>query len=168
MLLSTSRLTIQELDASMAYAIHLQSLEEDVRRYVPDEVFESEEESLTVIQSLQSNYETKRGPLVYVVTLKEGTLIGYVQLVPMQDGKWEVGYHIAKMYTQQGYAFEALRGFLPVIMPQLHLLAVEGITLQENLASQRVLEKCGFQRIAQCVDTYQGTKKEVIKYRYSL
>ena len=168
MLLATSRLIIQELDASMAYVIHRHSLEEDVQRYVPDEVFESEEEALTVIQSLQSFYETKKGPLVYGIALKDGTLIGYVQLVPMQEGLWEVGYHIAKAYTQQGYASEALNGFLPVIMPQLHLSTVEGITLQENLSSQRVLEKCGFIRIAQSIDTYQGMKKEVVKYRYSL
>ena len=52
-------------------------------------------------------------------------------------------------------------------MPQLHLLTVEEITLQENLASQRVLEKCGFQLIHSCVDTYQGEKRNVMKYRYS-
>lgn len=53
-------------------------------------------------------------------------------------------------------------------MPQLYLLTVEEITLQENLASQRVLEKCGFQLIHSCVDTYQGEKRNVMKYRYAL
>lgn len=53
-------------------------------------------------------YESERGVLVYPVLLKDGRNIGYVQLVPIEDG-YEVGYHIGKEYTNKGYATEALK-----------------------------------------------------------
>ena len=58
-------------------------------------------------------YENGDGPLVYPVTLKDGTYIGYVQAVPFDDGTWEVGYHIGENFTKQGYETEAVTEFLP-------------------------------------------------------
>lgn len=48
--------------------------------------------------------------------LKDGEKnIGYVQLVPIGEGKWEIGHHVAKPYTCKGYATEAVTAFLPVM-----------------------------------------------------
>lgn len=58
-----------------------------------------------------SVYESEDGPLVYPILLKSGTNIGYVQLVPIEEG-FEVGYHIGKDHTKNGYATEALKAFL--------------------------------------------------------
>ena len=45
-LLKTERLTITEFTPDMAQAVHENSLDEDNRRFVPDEVFETVEETL--------------------------------------------------------------------------------------------------------------------------
>jgi len=57
-LIKTDRLRITQLDESMAEDIHLNSLDQDNRRFVPDEVFETVEEAHTVIKFL-----FKRDPL---------------------------------------------------------------------------------------------------------
>ena len=115
MLIHTERLTVTEFTADMALAVHLNSLDEDNRRFVPDEVFETVEEAADTIDFLMGVYEHGDGPLVYPVLLTDGTNIGYVQAVPLEDGIWEIGYHIGAKYTCRGYATEAVKAFLPVM-----------------------------------------------------
>ena len=105
-LLETERLTITEFTPDMAEAVHMNSLDEDTRRFVPDEVFETVEEAAETIDFLSSQYGGTEGPLVYPVLTKDGANVGYVQAVPLDEGQWEVGYHIGGAYTKRGYATE--------------------------------------------------------------
>ena len=163
MKLETPRTLITEFDLSMAPAVHLNSLDEDTRRFLPDEVFETVDDARETIEFLMTVYASQDGPLVYPVLLKDGTNIGYVQLVPVEEG-FEVGYHIGKAYTCRGYATEALSAFLSYIMPRKQLHTVWGICDAENVASLRVLEKCGFELIFKGVATYQGQPRDVRRY----
>ena len=113
MRIETERLIIAEFTMEMAEAVHLNSLDEDNRRFVPDEVFETVEDAADTVGFLMSVYENGDGPLVYPVLLKDGTYIGYVQAVPFDDGTWEVGYHIGGNYTKKGYASEAVKATPP-------------------------------------------------------
>ena len=145
-LLETDRLIITEMTMDMALDVHKNSLDEDTRRFVPDEVFETLEDAKETIEFLISQYGSAEGPLVYaVITKDEDKNIGYVQLVPIGEGKWEIGYHVAKAFTGNGYATEAVKAFLPVMAKRIGISEVYGIRLLENVASGRVLEKCGFQ-----------------------
>ncbi|MBP5416571.1 MAG: GNAT family N-acetyltransferase [Clostridiales bacterium] len=135
-----------EMTLEMAMDVHKNSMDEDTKKFVPDEVFATLEEAQETIEFLMSQYGSDEGPLVYaLITKDEGKNIGYVQIVPIDDGKWEIGYHVGKIYTGNGYATEAVRAFLPVMAERLGINEVYGIRLQENEASGRVLEKCGFQ-----------------------
>ena len=102
--IETERLVITEFTPDMARDVHENSLDEDNRRFVPDEVFETVEEAQETIDFLMSRYGGTDGPLVYPVLKKSGENIGYVQLAPLEDGVWEIGYHIAKKHTGRGYA----------------------------------------------------------------
>ena len=163
MRIETERLLITEFDLSMAESVHKNSLDEDNRRFVPDEVFETVEDAKETIEFLMSVYESGEGPLVYPVLLKGGTNVGYVQLVPIEEG-YEVGYHIGKEYTNNGYATEALKAFLQDIMPKKNLDTVYGICLAENKASVKVLEKSGFQKEYEGMGQYQGESRPLVKY----
>ena len=111
MKIETKRLIITKFDTSMVEAVHINSLDEDNRRFVPDEVFETVDDAAETVEFLMGVYDNGDGPLVYPVLLKDGTYIGYVQAVPFDDGTWEVGYHIGGNYTKQGYATEAVNAF---------------------------------------------------------
>ncbi|MDD6645594.1 MAG: GNAT family N-acetyltransferase [Oscillospiraceae bacterium] len=168
MKIETQRLTITEFDMSMAESVHKESLDEDNHRFVPDEVFETVEEASETLEFLIDVYEHGNGPLVYPVTLKDGTYIGYVQAVPFDDGTWEVGYHIGESYTKQGYATEAVTAFLPVIMKQIGITEIKGICLADNKASAKVMERCGFIKLSQGMGNYQGEDREICKFVYYL
>ena len=164
MLVETERLMITEFTPDMAQVVRENSVDEDNRRFVPDEVWETVEEAEETLEFLISQYGSFDGPLVYPIIVKETeNNIGYVQLCPIDDGKWEIGYHIAKQYTGNGYAAEAVTAFLPVIARQVNLSEVFGICLAENKASLAVMRKCGFENIFTGIGLYQGAEREIVK-----
>ena len=164
MRIETERLVVTEFAPDMAQAVHENSLDADNRRFVPDEVFETVEEAREAIAFLASQYGGTGGPLAYpVLTRAGGENIGYVQLVPIGGEKWEIGYHIAQRYTGNGYATEAVRAFLPVVAKAVGTSEVHGICLKENLASKRVLLKCGFEPVFEGVGEYQGEEREIFR-----
>lgn len=165
MRLETERLMITEFTLDMAKDVHLNSLDEDNRRFVPDEVFETEEDARETIEFLMSQYDGGEGPFVYPVLLKTGENIGYVQLVPLEEG-WEVGYHIGKQYTKKGYATEAVKTFVPYVMETMKIDAVAGICLAENVASCVVLERSGFEKQFEGRGEYQGEERNICRYVY--
>ena len=75
MRIETERLIITEFNLSMSESVHKNSLDDDNRKFVPDEVFETVEEAKETIEFLMNVYETGDGPLVYPVLLKDGTNI---------------------------------------------------------------------------------------------
>ncbi len=162
MRIETERLILRELSPDMAQDLHENSLDEDNRRFVPDEVFETPEEARETIEFLMTQYGTDDGPLVYAVLTKAGENIGYVQLAPVDEG-WEIGYHIAKKYTGKGYATEAVKAFLPEIARMKKINGIYGICLKENAASEKVMDKCGFVNLFTGVGPYQGQDREIVK-----
>ena len=162
MRIETERLIITDFTAGMARDVHLNSLDEDNRRFVPDEVFETVEEAAETIAFLMSRYGGDEGPFVHPVLLKTGENIGYVQLVFIGEG-WELGYHIAEAYRGKGYATEAARAFLPAMARKYHLSEIIGVCLADNLASVRVMEKLGFENIFTGVGPYQGQERPIVK-----
>ncbi|MBR2660444.1 MAG: GNAT family N-acetyltransferase [Clostridia bacterium] len=163
MRIETERLVITEFTEDMARDVHLNSLDEDNRRFVPDEVFETEEEAREALLFLMSQYGSTEGPLAYPVLTRGGENIGYVQMVPLGNGSWEIGYHIAKKHTGRGYATEAVKAFLPVMADAVGTGEVLGICLSENTASKRVLLKCGFVPVFEGTGEYQGGQREIFR-----
>ncbi len=164
MKIETKRLMITEFTLDMASAVQKNSVDEDNKRFVPDEVWETKEEAEEVLKFLISQYGTVDGPLVYSIILKDAkNNIGYVQLCPIDNGKWEIGYHIAKKHTGNGYATEAVKAFLPIIAKQVNISEIYGISLAENKASLSVMRKCGFENVFSGIGLYQGVEQKIVK-----
>lgn len=166
MRVETSRLIITNLDLTMAESLHKLSLDEDNRRFVPDEVFETVEEAKETIRYLLECESSGKGPQVHPILLRDGTLAGYVQAAPLKEDEWEIGYHIGADYTRRGYATEAVSAFLPVMMDKLNLTEMTGVCLAENLASVKVMERCGFEKQFEGTGDYQGRERRVCRFVY--
>ena len=162
-LIEGDRLSITKLNMDMCFDIHKNSLDEDNRRFVPDEVFETLEIAKEVVQDLIDSYESEDGPYVFAIIRKiDDVNLGYIQLVKIDLG-WEIGYHIAKQYTSQGYATEAVKLFLDYLKDNSDYKKIYGVALSDNMASRRVLEKCDFKLFFEGIDFYQGEKRKIIK-----
>ena len=168
-LTETDRLMITRFSENMAEAVHRLSLDENNRRFQPDEVFETTQDALENIQYLSARYDHPDVPQVYPIVLKEQDCnIGHVELVPIGGGEWEIGYHIGEAFTRKGYASEAVKAFLPIMMKTFGLDYVMGICAAENIASRSVMEKCGFVREFEGMGLYHGENRPMCRYRFTL
>ncbi len=158
------RLTIKTFSLDMAQSVYENSQDDDTRRFVPDEVYDSAEEAREAIEFLMSRYDSTDGPFVYPIITNDSKNIGYIQLCQIDDGSWEIGYHIAKQFTGHGYATEAVKAFLPAMAKKLNIKEVYGICLVENAASVRVLKNSGFVQNYLGIGVYQGKEVEIVKF----
>jgi RimJ/RimL family protein N-acetyltransferase len=62
-----------------------------------------------------------------------------------QSGRWLIGYWLGREYWGKGIATQALSEFLSVVKTR----PLYAYVAKHNLASQRVLEKCGFVVVAE-------------------
>ena len=162
-LIQGKRISLVYLDESMINDVWQNSLDEDNRKYVPDEVFETLEDATEVVNQIIESYESEDGPFIFAVIKKEDNAnIGYVQLVKIEEG-WEIGYHIAMKYAGNGYATEAVKLFLKYLKDNSDIKEIYGVALAENKASRRVLQKCGFELIYEGDGLYQGKKRKIIR-----
>ncbi len=74
--------------------------------------------------------------------LFDGQVAGYVMRFPWH-GKQEVGYWVGKAFWGQGIATDAMSQFLR----RCRTRPLHAGVAKQNLASMRVLEKCGFRTI---------------------
>ena len=82
----------------------------------------------------------------FLIVLKETShVIGSIdyKYVP-KDGVTEVGYGMNPAYEGHGYMSEALTAFLQ-LGKTLGIKAVRADTLKDNIKSQNVLKRCGFE-----------------------
>ena len=167
--IKTERLFITTFDESMITSVHRNSLDEDTRRFIPDEVFETEEAARGTVEFLMQAYDSDEGPFVYPIIILEGNEnIGYVQAIWREDESLEIGYKIAEKYRGNGYAVEALKAFIPMILDELEVDELWGITCADNTASCKVLEKLNFELQEKLITDYHGNKHEVCKYLYRM
>ena len=85
-----------------------------------------------------------------VVERASGLVVGGIGFFgpPRASGEVEVGYGIVPSRQGRGYATEALQAMLAMAWADPRVTAVVAGTDPGNAASQRVLEKAGFRRIA--------------------
>ena len=89
--------------------------------------------------------EAGRGRM-YVIEA-DGMLAGRIYLNSIVRGAFQsasVGYSVDRALNGRGVATAALRGLIDVAFGELELHRLQGEVLASNVASLRVLERCGF------------------------
>ena len=82
---------------------------------------------------------------MWVIELHDGTHIGGLCFKGIDnDGVAEIGYGISEEYQSKGYATEAVRAVSGWAFKNPDLTRIESEAEPDNIASIRVLEKCGF------------------------
>ena len=82
---------------------------------------------------------------IWMIELKDGTHIGELCFKGLdKNGIAEIGYGINDKYQNNGYATEAVKAVLEWAFTDPKVTVIEVETDAGNIASKRVLEKCGF------------------------
>ncbi len=95
-------------------------------------------------ESFIKGANTDGGEAVFLITLRDKTVIGACGIVP-QEPAAELGYWLGVPYWGNGYATEALHAVIDYAFTDLAHTALQAGARVTNPASRRVLEKCGFQ-----------------------
>jgi RimJ/RimL family protein N-acetyltransferase len=82
---------------------------------------------------------------IFVITQRNGALIGACGLSDVAGQSPEVGYWLGTRFWGKGYATEAVRAVIDHAFAELEHDALQACARVTNPASRRVLEKCGFQ-----------------------
>ena len=127
---------------------------------VPD--FVSEEQGLQTARRIiaLSKNENRCAFGIY----REDTLVGFINDVEILGKSIELGYVIAPMHQNLGYATEALRAVIKYLFETGYEEIIAG-AFSSNFASIRVMEKCGMRRIAKRAEIeYRGRLHDCVYY----
>ena len=82
---------------------------------------------------------------IWMIELRDGTHIGELCFKGLDsDGIVEIGYGIMEKYQEHGYATEAVKALSAWAFQEPKVTAIEAEIEDKNIASKKVLEKCGF------------------------
>lgn len=102
----------------------------------------------------RTNSSNDRNP--YAIELKN-KIVGCVSYWRHSDDAVEIGYWVGKSFWGQGIATQALKKFLSFEdFPTVSTVVAK--TMSGNIASERVLLKCGFEFDKECVIRKKGTE----------
>ncbi|WP_448315490.1 GNAT family N-acetyltransferase [Streptomyces sp. CO7] len=80
----------------------------------------------------------------HVVRGDGGEIAARVNLVDVADGSAELGYRVAERYAGRGLATASVRELCRTAAEEYGLRELTATADEDNLASRRVLEHCGF------------------------
>lgn len=167
--LETKHLVIRPFTAADTKTIYLLSREKSLGEWIPDQVYEDENEAAKVIDFLISQYSPspnpKERPFVLAIELKSsGEVIGHVGLSALTDAEVEIGYAIAEAHIGRGFASEAVTAISQWALHHLDLPRIYGITARENFGSGKVLEKAGYSLESESDHFYLGKNRPCRRY----
>jgi len=161
-------LFLRPLATTDQHVIFRLSQEPGMMLWLPDQVYKDEAEALDVLNYLIAQYaaaDPRRCPYVLAVCLSASReLIGHVGFSPCAHGV-EVGYAIGDAHQQHGHAKRALAAATSWAFTAFGLNAVHGVVAEENVASCKVLEACGFEAIETQRRKLHGVERMVRTYR---
>lgn len=152
--IQTNRLELKSYDdRDMEQAIELLTNEEIKKTFMlPD--FESKEQAEKMFSRIK-DYSISDSHFEYGIYL-QGKLIGFLNDVEIDNGTIEIGYVIHPNYKNHGYATEALAASIDELF-RIGYSRVQTGYFAENIASKRVMEKCGMVKISKTIEIeYRG------------
>lgn len=156
MKIQTQRLILRPFDEEDCDAIFRIQSNPEMTRYTPDEPWKSIEEAYSFIKfatRLYNNDKIIKGFRYFLAVVETETqsnnVIGYCGLGGPEFDRTltEVFYSIDYPYWGKGYATETTKALLEYGFKELMLDKIVGFADKDNIASLRVLEKAGLQRI---------------------
>ena len=144
--LETARLTLREITAGDAAALHTYWSDEDVTEYMVLEPFEKLEDTRQMIVLLAGLFAAGTGGRWAIVRKDDGAVLGtcgFHNLRP-EHFRAEMGYEMGREYWGQGLMAEALAAILRYGYEVMGFNRVEAFVNTGNERSVRILEKLGF------------------------
>lgn len=142
----------------------------ETMKYIPRPLVKTTEDALEHVAMIEEKITSNIG-INWGITLKGDSkvlgIIGYYRMQP-ENYRAEIGYMLLPEYHGKGIIPEAVNRLIAYGFDDLKLHSIEAVIDPENLASEKVLQKCGFVKEAHLKEAefYEG--KFLDKVIYSL
>ncbi|MDQ7096647.1 GNAT family N-acetyltransferase [Desulfosporosinus sp. PR] len=171
--ISTKRLKIRQFspdDANQLYKICNQPY---ILKWMPDweTSLDDIERWISQKEKRYSQWTKDNVRIMLAVTLeKDGKVIGMVGIGNKVevDNEVEIAYFISEEYSNQGYMSEAAKAMTKWAFDNVKLDYLIAIVEPDNSASQKVVERCGFNKIKERMILNSGESEEKPFYYYRL
>lgn len=148
--LETNRLILRPLELSDADAFFVMNDNPNVGRYLSIPL-KTKTDAEAYVQKIIGEYQ-KNGIGRCAVILKEtGKMIGFsgLKFRPTEENGYsniyDLGYRFAEEHWHKGFATEAATAWLEYGFDQMKLKTIYACAMRENIGSNKVLKKLGFQ-----------------------
>lgn len=157
----TERLYLREFTREDAIHFFNMNNNPEVIRYTGDQAFESVEEAEGFLKNYKQYQLYKMGRWA-VCDKQTHTFLGWCGLkFHPEEAIVEVGFRFYQENWNKGYATESAKASIAYGFQYLKLKEIYAHVQIENIASQRVLEKCGMQFVKEIV--YDGFPAKLYK-----
>ncbi|NLJ64266.1 MAG: GNAT family N-acetyltransferase [Christensenellaceae bacterium] len=146
--LSTDRLIIRAPKRRDFADMFLYSKNPECSRYCLWYPHKSRLDSWYFISMLKRENRRQKGQHFVIVVKDSGNMIGTIGITKYskQDFSAEIGYSLSPDYWGRGFGTEALKSIICYSFNTLKLKRLVAICDTRNIASIKLLEKCGFKR----------------------
>jgi ribosomal-protein-alanine N-acetyltransferase len=149
--METERLIIRPFNTQDRDPIYQVMKDHEMRRYTPDEPWESLEDAEDFVKQALWLYDLNHFTFrhFFAITARaNGQIIGFCGVGGISYDRTinEIFYSIGKAHWSRGYATEAASAVLKYSFEQLGLENIIGVVHPENIASCKVLEKIGLKK----------------------
>ena len=105
----------------------------------------------------------------YLIKDKEGSILGRINLIDIEEpqGIANLGYRVGKIHTGKGIANRALKLLVEKVVEEGAIKQIEAKTTNNNIASQKVLERNGFEQIGMSDETFEMNNQQLKFVHYS-
>ena len=149
-----SRIILRKLTPDDADNMFAYTSDAETCRYLGWGPHTDREQCVAFIDAAIVRYQQPKDILWGIALSEDDVLIGVIRIYELTESSTTVSYILNRAYTGSGYMTEALCAIIDVCFRQLDKDAVIAYFVNENQASQRVMERCGMR----ACDEYQQTE----------
>lgn len=157
--ITTKRLLFRKIDIRDATDMYEYARLPEVTRFLTWQEHTDPEHTKRYIAYLQTRYRAGEFYDFALICRENNKMIGTCGFTRLEldNDVGEVGYVLHPAYWGQGYATEAVRTILRFGFEQLGLHRIEARYMKDNLASRRVMEKCGM--------VFEGIHRDMLRIK---
>ncbi len=153
MIIKTKRLELVMLNHKQlkALANDVSKLEEEMECYYQGEEIDDVYKNIIITQEAKLKEESNSNlhlwhTLWLIIKKEDRVIVGTIDFKgePNAKGEAEIGYGLGKLHEHNGYMTEAVQAFCKWGREKMGIKYIIAETELDNIASQRVLQRCGF------------------------
>lgn len=144
--LSTARLMLRQIDVNDAEELLYLRSHPEIMRFIPRPLATGKEDVLALIAQFNCLADNNDAINWGIVSKTDNKLIGMIGLFRMKKEHFrtEIGYMLHDAWQRKGLMHEALQEVIGYCFRELGFHSLEALIDPENVASERLLQKCGF------------------------